>query len=206
MTSICVCCASRPVFAIHNERIIFFSYKPQGQIFISLLLLTQGQPKLRICVALVALFSALVINFICISNWRPKLIIVTIESTTLTLLLSSIFDATETVSSRSVAEPSFVLNNPSSPRTKLPSGGLNNFRRPMTWIEFGAEQLGILEEVPSFQIVIGVPGGKVIGPPAPSTLKPFCVCQTPFSSSLRLPLRVKPSVPSAFCTTSHPLP
>src|SRR3569623_71288 len=198
MTSICVCCASRPVFEIHSERIMLFSsdkvlcrrrHFRRGRYGRFSFWSRRHQLKARSWLALVLLLSAFFNRFMCISNCRARLIMLTIASTTLTLLPSSAPPIATTLASASAA-PSFTRNRPSSPRTIVSSGGFTSLMRPSTVEALLFGSLPTADTVPSLAIATFTSGGMLIGPPSPSTFKPLCVCSTPFSLTFRLPPRV----------------
>src|SRR5512135_1390835 len=151
ITSICVCCASRPVFDIQSERIMmnFLSglclddtlrpcahdhrSKTHGKTI--QFTISERRPSLGMdpgdqpeilsrVLACLALSPAVCSSFICMSNWRASVIMSTIDSTMFTLLLSILPEVTVTLASASAGLPSLVRNRASSPRTNWPSGGL----------------------------------------------------------------------------------
>src|SRR3569833_139131 len=215
MTSICVCCASRPVFEIHSERIMFFSsdvvlrrlLHPACGKFGQLVFWPRPyQLKARSWLALVLLLSAFFSKFMCISNCRARLIMLTIASTTLTLLPSSAPPMATTLASASAGLPSFCRNRPSSPRTIASSGGFTSLMRPSTVEALFFGSLPTADTVPSLAIATLTSGGMLIGPPSPTTIKPLCVCSTPKTQTNRQPPREKASLPSAASTAIQPLP
>src|SRR3569833_3171595 len=173
MTSICVCCASRPVIEIHRERIMFFSsdvvlrrllHPACGKFGQLVFWFCFYQLKARSWLALVLLLSAFFSKFMCISNCRARLIMLTIASTTLTLLPSSAPPMATTLASASAGLQSFCRNRPSSPRTTastaiqpLPCTATSS-SRPVCWIEAG------VKSTPTVESTTKARGGKKPSP------------------------------------------
>ena len=126
-----------------------------------------AQLKARIWVAFAALFSAFFIRLICVSNDRAKAIMLTIESTGLTLLPSSAPPATARRIGRRrravlQAEQAVVAAH------QVASAGLTSFSRPSTVGAPGLVPVAMVEMVPSPPIATVTSGGTVIGPPSPA--------------------------------------